>query len=217
MSPNGQYPKPISMKCSKIVFPTLFVIFSATAFSYANFSTGYPAERTYSAERHAVAAPADDAGYTSSAHSGEAMGMHATNNRKAGATLAATDEESTPVLWTELSEVLGNESTGTLQKAHGFPSSQNSGAVSAERLGAGEDGWFEMTIEQTNRVRTIGFSDGNSNNDYRTIDYALYLQNNSDLKVYESGTYLQEERGDIVCEHAGKHRYIDGGCEFATA
>jgi hypothetical protein len=173
----------------KIVFPTLFVIFSATAFSYANFSTGYPAERTYSAERHAVAAPADDAGYTSSAHSDQAIGMHATNNRKADTTLAATDEESTPVLWTELSEVLGNESTGTLQKAHGFPSSQNSGAVSAERLGAGEDGWFEMTIEQTNRERTIGFSDGNSNNDYRTIDYALYLQNNSDLKVYESGTY----------------------------
>jgi Leucine-rich repeat (LRR) protein len=186
MSPNGQYPKPISMKCSKIVFPTLFVIFSATAFSYAEFSTGYPAERTYSAERHAVAAPADDAGYTSSAHSGEAMGMHATNNRKAEATLAATDEESVPVIWTELVGVNFDPARGLLTKDRAARRGWNSGAVSVQRLEAGEDGWFETKLRGRYNMVAFGFSDANDDNSYRSIDYCLYVTRFS-VQVYENG------------------------------
>jgi Leucine-rich repeat (LRR) protein len=219
MSPNGQYPKPISMKCSKIVFPTLFVIFSATAFSYAEFSTGYPAERTYSAERHAVAAPADDAGYTSSAHSGEAMGMHATNNRKAEATLAATDEESVPVIWTELVGVNFDPARGLLTKDRAARRGWNSGAVSVQRLEAGEDGWFETELRGRYNMVAFGFSDANDDNSYSSIDYCLYVTRFS-VQVYENGQrmghYSRYRQGDKfgIRRKGGTIHYQKNGVTF---
>jgi hypothetical protein len=118
--------------------------------------------------------------------------------------------QSMPVYWTELSEVVGDEATGTLTKILGFGSSWNSGAVSVERLEAGDDGWFEMTVEQTNRVRVIGFSDANTNNNYTTIDYALYITNGRDLRVRENGvdrgsfgTYAVGDRLGIVRQGGG--------------
>jgi hypothetical protein len=61
-------------------------------------------------------------------------------------TLAATDEESVPVIWTELVGVNFDPARGLLTKDRAARQGWNSGAVSVQRLEAGEDGWFETEL-----------------------------------------------------------------------
>lgn len=61
-----------------------------------------------------------------------------------------------------------------------------SGAASVQQLAAGQNGWMEAIVSETNTNRMIGLSDANVNTDFNTIDYALYL-NASTLSVRENG------------------------------
>jgi hypothetical protein len=92
---------------------------------------------------------------------------------------------SYPVQWTEITGAEADPQTGTLTKsgANGW----NSGAVSAQRLQAGEDGWVEVHIEQTNKARYIGLSTDNPNNNYRSMNYAIMLTASRSCRVSENG------------------------------
>lgn len=80
----------------------------------------------------------------------------------------------------------------------------SSGAVAATDV---LDNMFASTIvNETNRSRMFGLSDVNTNNHYNTIDYALYLNSNSLLYVFESGAYRgvfgNYDSGDTVSVRA---------------
>ncbi|MGB6037312.1 MAG: T9SS type A sorting domain-containing protein, partial [Cryomorphaceae bacterium] len=61
----------------------------------------------------------------------------------------------------------------------------NGGAISLNTVNA--NGYFEFIATETNRRRMVGLSDSNINSNFTTIDYAFYLEANSNLRIYESG------------------------------
>jgi len=63
----------------------------------------------------------------------------------------------------------------------------DAGAVSVDRLLGGNDGWFEMTVAQSDKSRMIGFSDQDVSAHYNRIDYAIYLVRDGRVVVYENG------------------------------
>lgn len=73
----------------------------------------------------------------------------------------------------------------------------SSGAASEEILPAGQDGWMECTVSETNLHRMIGFSDNNTNAHFSTIDYAFYL-NATSLKIYENGSLKATINGALT-------------------
>lgn len=50
------------------------------------------------------------------------------------------------------------------------------------------NGYFQFTATETNQARMAGLSTTNANSDYATIQYAIYLQRNSNVSIYEAGT-----------------------------
>jgi hypothetical protein len=146
-----------------------------------------------------------DGGHTShfARSSGRANGYIAQANGHAGmasgTTLAATDEESVPVIWTELVGVNFDPARGLLTKDRAARRGWNSGAVSVQRLEAGEDGWFETELRGRYNMVAFGFSDANDDNSYRSIDYCLYVTRFS-VQVYENGQrmghYSRYRQGD---------------------
>jgi hypothetical protein len=50
------------------------------------------------------------------------------------------------------------------------------------------NGYLEFTATETNTFRMVGLSNSNSDNGYASIRYAIYLQNNATLTIYENGT-----------------------------
>jgi RHS repeat-associated protein len=79
-------------------------------------------------------------------------------------------------------------SLNKLIRSGGSQGWNTSGAASVQQLAAGEDGWIEFTTSEYNEARMIGLSDQNTNADYTTMDYAIYLQNNGRVNVYENGS-----------------------------
>ncbi len=63
----------------------------------------------------------------------------------------------------------------------------NAGAFSQESLEG--DGEVSTTVLETNKSRMIGFSSDDSSKSYDTIDYAVYLEDSGNLKVYEKGVH----------------------------
>jgi RHS repeat-associated protein len=88
-----------------------------------------------------------------------------------------------PVTWASIvsAQVQGDVITGTNSTAW------TGGAVSSQTLAAGADGWMEMKVIQTLPIFAVGLSDVNTNNNYNTIDYALYV-NGTTVRPYENGT-----------------------------
>ncbi|MCE7864499.1 MAG: hypothetical protein DYG99_13235, partial [Bacteroidetes bacterium CHB5] len=76
------------------------------------------------------------------------------------------------------------------------------GAASVQQLAAGQDGWFEFTVTETNTSKIIGFNDSNSGGTSNSdINYAfqlyystLYIQENASTK----GTLTGLVPGDIL-------------------
>jgi hypothetical protein len=62
----------------------------------------------------------------------------------------------------------------------------NAGAISTKSLASG-DGGVEFFVTETNTYRMLGLSNGDSNYSYEDIDFALYLQENATVQVYEKG------------------------------
>jgi hypothetical protein len=61
----------------------------------------------------------------------------------------------------------------------------NGGAASWNTVS--NNGYVQFTATETNKYRMLGLSATNTNSDYTTIQYALYLVNNGSVKIYESG------------------------------
>lgn len=89
------------------------------------------------------------------------------------------------VRWNNSSLLNVNEISGNLTKIQSN-GAWNGGAASINTVS--NDGYLEFTAVETNKNRMIGLSTSNVNSDYTTIQYAIYLQNNGTVNVYESGT-----------------------------
>jgi alpha-tubulin suppressor-like RCC1 family protein len=99
----------------------------------------------------------------------------------AGATLS--DMVVSELVWTTASGV--TISAGSLTKTGS--SGWNAGAASTASLAAG-DGFVEFTATETNTTRACGLADQDTSYDPAEIDFAVQLQGNADVRVYESGT-----------------------------
>ncbi|MEQ8359414.1 MAG: DUF6443 domain-containing protein [Cytophagales bacterium] len=73
----------------------------------------------------------------------------------------------------------------------------NAGTSSNEVIGAGQDGWIELVVAETNTQRMIGFSDVDSDQNYTSLDFAFYL-NTTSLQVRENGTSKLTVSGGIT-------------------
>jgi RHS repeat-associated protein len=96
-----------------------------------------------------------------------------------------TTHTENDVTWTSLvgSTVVGNKLIRT-QTTNNWT---GSGAISEQVLPAGQNGWVEVTVSETNTNRMIGLADTNPDLNFTSIDYAFYL-NTTSLKIYENGT-----------------------------
>lgn len=72
------------------------------------------------------------------------------------------------------------------------------GAVSADIIGAGQNGWAEFRVGSVGDSYMFGLGTGNNNGGYTAINYAINMEYGT-LKVYESGT-LKEEVGTCIMD-----------------
>jgi hypothetical protein len=77
-----------------------------------------------------------------------------------------------------------------------------SGAVSVQQLAAGQNGWVEVIVSELTTNRMIGLAASSPDQNFTSIDYALYLNTNN-LRIYEKGTskasYLSALKpGDVL-------------------
>ena len=98
-----------------------------------------------------------------------------------GATLS--DLVVSEISWTSTSSVI--VAAGTLTKTGG--AGWNAGGGSTASITSG-DGFVEFTASETNTTRACGLADDVSSYDPAQIDFAIQLQSNADVRVYESGT-----------------------------
>ncbi|WP_303315355.1 hypothetical protein Q4Q34_15445 [Flavivirga abyssicola] len=85
-------------------------------------------------------------------------------------------------------DIVGLDITGdNIRKTEVGDAWGNGGAASMEVLNSNLDGWVESTVLELDKARMIGFSEMNSDANYTTIDYAIYLRHTGELKVYEKG------------------------------
>ncbi|MEM9859099.1 MAG: DUF6443 domain-containing protein [Bacteroidota bacterium] len=89
------------------------------------------------------------------------------------------------VEWTDLANMTQN--SGVLTKTSGG-GSWNGGAASTQRIPAESNGSLTFQANGTNTHRMIGLSVSNTNANWNTIDYALYLRNNGTIHVRENGS-----------------------------
>jgi hypothetical protein len=88
------------------------------------------------------------------------------------------------VIWTGLANVVTTGLGNSLNKT----SSNNNwdgGAFSVNTVS--NNGYFEFTASETNRSRMVGLSSTNADNGYGSIRYAIFLQNNGVVGIYEGG------------------------------
>lgn len=123
----------------------------------------------------------------------------------AGGRLLATEEpvgQSTPtatptptpppsgtqnIVWTN---IVGASATGnTLTSSSAANGWGTSGASSTQSISSG-DGYMEFTATETNSHRMCGLSNGDTNQTYQDIDFAVYLAINGEIYIYESGAYV---------------------------
>lgn len=128
-------------------------------------------------------------------------------------TVNGSSSSSSAVSWTAASgvTVTGADLKKTAANAWG-----NAGAISTQKLSSG-DGTVQVTSSETNTARMFGLSASNPDTNYKTIRYALYMQNNGGLAIYENGAkrgtfgiyktgdslQVGVESGKIVYRHNG--------------
>ena len=150
------------------------------------------------ARAHAIATPAADTSYT------------ATFQRVAAGEAVA---------WTGMLGVLASGNDLTMTGTRGWG---NAGAVSTKVLASG-DGFFELTASETDTARMIGLSSSDFDQNWRSIDFALYLSPTGGLAIYERGVY----RGSVgsyatsdvlrVAVESGVVTYWNGGVLLYTS
>ncbi len=99
----------------------------------------------------------------------------------------------------------------------------NADAVSLQTIAAGENGFVEITVEQTTTNRMFGLSDINVNSVFNTIDYAIFLIPGKRIQVYENGSFLGEFAGYDIGSVLRVERidttvsYLNDGVVFFTS
>jgi bacillolysin len=123
------------------------------------------------------------------------------------------------VIWTRAvgATVSGNNLTKTAATGWG-----NSGASSAQSIVSG-DGYVEATVVETNRSRLFGLSNGDTDQGYADVDFAIDVYNNQ-FYVIEKGVSkygpMTVNANDVlrVAVTAGVVRYyIDGALQYTSA
>ncbi|MEN9330943.1 MAG: hypothetical protein RLZZ94_33, partial [Bacteroidota bacterium] len=95
------------------------------------------------------------------------------------------------------------------------------GAISLNKVS--NNGYLEFTASETNKARMVGLSASYGSSSYTTIQYAVYLQSNAAVGVYESGTsrgnFGTYASGDVfkVAIESGVVKYYKNGTLFYTS
>ncbi len=92
------------------------------------------------------------------------------------------------VVWTSAVGVTVNGNNLTKSAA---TTGWNAGAVSTKALASG-DGFVEFTVGDTNKHKMCGLSNGNTNQSYTDIDFALYPNASGLIYIYEGGIQRQQ-------------------------
>jgi hypothetical protein len=123
------------------------------------------------------------------------------------------------VIWGNLTgtSASGNNLTSTAPNGWG-----NSGAASTRALASG-DGYVEFTANEVNLSRMCGLNNGDTNQTFQEIDYAIYVAYDATIEVWENGiyrgdygTYQANDRFRISVE-GGVVKYSKGGTVFYTS
>jgi hypothetical protein len=120
------------------------------------------------------------------------------------------------VVWTNAVgvSVSGNNLTKTAASG-----SWNAGAVSTRAIASG-DGYVECVASETTTSRMVGLSNGDSNQSYTDIDFAIHLAADDTVRVSEGGTnkYIggAYSAGDVfrVSVESGVAKYYKNGTVF---
>ncbi|HRG58858.1 MAG TPA: PKD domain-containing protein, partial [Bacteroidia bacterium] len=97
---------------------------------------------------------------------------------------SACNRAEEQVVWRSLSNVVTTGLGNSLNKTTSN-NNWNGGAFSYNQVN--DNGYLEFTATETNTSRMIGLSNTNADNGYGSIRYAIYLQNNATLGVFENG------------------------------
>jgi len=136
----------------------------------------------------------------------------------AGGTISnvVIEDTATP-FWTSAVNVIVTdnnlEKTGTI--------GWNAGAVSTTSFTG--DGFVEFTTSETNRRKIAGLSNGSAGEGYTEIDYAIYLQHDGVVRVYENGvnrgTFGTYAAGDVfrIDVTSDTVKYLRNGALFYTS
>ena len=122
------------------------------------------------------------------------------------------------VMWTNVVGVTPSGNGLSKPGADGW----DTGAVSIQSLNSG-DGYVEFTASETNTYRMCGLSNGDSNQSYTDIDFALYLAANGYVQVYEGGVYRGQFNPYSIGDHlrvaveGGVIKYLQNGTVFYTS
>ena len=115
---------------------------------------------------------------------------------------AGTDPttSSIDVKWADLVGVTADGNTLTKTASNGWG---NSGAASLESITG--DGGVDFLATQANTHRMCGLSSANPDADYKSIEYAIYLRPNGEVRVYENGIY----KGDFGSYQIGDRFMVE--------
>jgi PKD repeat protein len=123
------------------------------------------------------------------------------------------------VVWTNVAGVSVSGSNLTKTDARGWG---NAGAASTTAIASG-NGVAEFWVSERNTFRAFGFSHVDADQNFTNIDFAIYLADNGELKIYEKGigrglfgTYEVGDRLQIAIEE-GVVRYKRNGTAFYSS
>ncbi|HVQ39604.1 MAG TPA: PKD domain-containing protein, partial [Pyrinomonadaceae bacterium] len=149
--------------------------------------------------------------------------LHTTGATITNAVLSGNLQSLVPtlesVIWANAIGVLA--SGNSLTKTAG-DSWTNAGASSTRAIPGG-DGYLEFTAAETNRHRMCGLSNGDTNQNYLEIKFAIYLATGGVAWVYESGVsknvYTNYQPGDTfrISVEGGVVYYKKNGTVFYTS
>jgi hypothetical protein len=93
-------------------------------------------------------------------------------------------------------EVEGN----SIRKSGGTSSWSDSGASTSQIVstGSSQNGYVEVVADRTDHYKMFGLSNGDTNQDYSEIDYALEMAGNGTLKIHESGNAVAGSFGSYT-------------------
>jgi hypothetical protein len=132
--------------------------------------------------------------------------------------LTGSAPTSGSVVWTSL--VNATASGGSLQKTSGCDGCDDAGAVSQQQIASG-DGAVLFTATETDKIRYVGLSHGNTDTRLADIDFALRLGSGyaevRENNIYRSDTPLAAGDRFKVAVEGGVVKYYKNGVLFYTS